>query len=126
MDFNIPKILKRIDMAEYTEELSGKFLCVWVNLPLKLLREHAELTRSDPSPDPSPNATHSERGEEEERTRKIYAWYAQVWSQDGDAETHWTAKEIEALNDADPAFVSWMMRETWVARLEHVQKKKQN
>ena len=121
MDFNIPKILKRVDMAGYTEELSGKFLCVWVNLPLKLLREHAELTKLPAETD----APISEAAQNDVN-KKIYAWYAQVWSQDGDAETHWTAKEIEALNDADPAFVSWMMRETWVARLEHVQKKKQS
>jgi len=59
----------------------------------------------------------------EQLTVPLYAWYAAVWSQHDDEETHWTADDVaelvRACQDADPALWSWLQDETLRLMREH-------
>lgn len=106
MKLDIPKVVVRVDLGEYAPELKGKVFCVWVNPTLDILRKHNELVKSSAGDD-------------------LNAWYAVIWSQ-GDEGTHWTVEEILSLQEQDPAFLAWMIRETWDRRSEHIAKKKKS
>lgn len=109
----IPKVLAAVDLAGYAGELAGQFLHVWVNPPLEVLRRHDELVK--------PVAGVGD----EERNRALLAWYAVLWSQ-GPEPTHWTTDELLELERDDPALLSYLIRETWAARGEHVGRKKKS
>lgn len=126
MDIKIPKVLASVDFGEYAPELKGKKLHVWVNPPLGLLRKHDEAlalikpgnTAPTDNTKPLPNL-----GE----ARTVFReFYAELWSQHADDETHWSADELAALEEADPAFFSWMVAQTWTLRNEHISKKKRS
>lgn len=59
----------------------------------------------------------------EDLSRRLYGWFAEVWSQDEDEGTHWTTDEVvelvEACMDADPALWSWVQDEHWRLVGEH-------
>jgi hypothetical protein len=55
---------------------------------------------------------------------KMLDWYAKVWSQGHDAETHWTVDELQTLEQNDPALLSWMISATWQTRQAHMEQKK--
>jgi hypothetical protein len=48
-----------------------------------------------------------------------YAWYARLWSQSADAETHWTADELEKINDGNPQFYEWLCVSSWALIERH-------
>lgn len=106
MRLEIPKVVVRVDLGEYAPELKGQAFYVWVNPTLEILRKHNELVKEND-------------GDE------LNAWYAVIWSQ-GENGTRWTVEEILALQEQDPAFLAWMIRETWDRRSEHIAKKKRS
>lgn len=55
--------------------------------------------------------------------RALLEWYAEIWSQ-GPQDTQWTVEELRTLEEQDPAFLSWMIAQTWKTRAEHVERKK--
>ena len=54
---------------------------------------------------------------------KLLEWYAEIWSQ-GPEDSRWTVEELRELEGQDPAFLSWMIAQTWQTRTEHLQRKK--
>lgn len=110
MKIEIPKIIEMIDLGEYAPELAGQCLHVWVNPPISLLREHDRILTTADVP-------------AQERMRLFYEFYAAWWSHGPEA-THWTAEEIREAEDADPAFVNWLVSRAWRARREHITEKK--
>jgi hypothetical protein len=132
MDIKIPKVLASVDFGEYAPELKGKKLHVWVNPPLALLRKHDEaLALIKPKnllPLPTDAAAPEFATEEakEEAKGAFREFYAELWSQHADNETYWSADELAALEEADPAFFSWMVAQTWTLRNEHISKKKRS
>jgi hypothetical protein len=48
------------------------------------------------------------KSETESYRRSIYAWYAKLWSQSPDAETHWSMDELEKINDENPRLYEWL------------------
>jgi hypothetical protein len=106
MKIDIPKVVVPVDLGGYAPELQGKFLQVWVNPPLKTLRDHAEILASD--------------------YQKLLAWYADLWSQSAELATHWVTDELTQLEQDDPAFLSWMISQTWQAIIEHRGNKKKS
>ena len=108
MKIKIPKVVAPVDFGEYTEELRGQSLWVWVNPPMEVLQLHAQIVTAK-----------SETGGDDLR-----AWYAAIWSEGIEADTHWTADELRELERKDSALFGWMIGETWNARREHIDRKK--
>lgn len=104
MEIKIPKVLMAIDLGDYADALKGQFVYAWVNPPLETMREHEALRKAE-----NPNG--------------ITAWYARMLSQ-GEPATHWTAAELEALNESDPALLKFIVAAYWQARADHRSKKK--
>jgi hypothetical protein len=59
----------------------------------------------------------------DEIDQQLLDWYAEIWSQ-GPPDTQWTAEELRTLESQDPAFLSWMISQTWKVRAEHIEHKK--
>jgi hypothetical protein len=150
MKINIPKVIVPVPMEEYAPELKGKTLCVWVNPSMQELQTYNDLV-SDlqarelesakqmlempaTSETGSPlwraydQAAHWVSRKKTEKTegvdRGMLAWYAMLWSQSPDDNTHWTVDELRAVEAKDPSFLSWMITRTWQARAEHMERKK--
>ncbi len=115
MDIQIPKVVRTVDLSGYAEELRGQFLHIWVNPPLGILREYSELAEMLKG-----DAAVVDVKAINERLNN---WYCVLWSQ-GPEPTHWTVAELHELEEKDPAFLEWMINETWNARREHVDRKK--
>lgn len=125
MDIKIPKILTNIDLGGYDNALSGKFLTVWLNPTLALLREHDAVMHAKKPEDEK--ITEEEKAALDRKNEvAMNSWYARLWSQGADAASHWTADEIDELNEKDPTLLAWMIRATWEVRSEHARKKKKS
>lgn len=96
LTFQIPKIIRKIDLGEYAEELSGNELLVWVNPPRDKLNELQELL-DDQSGD------------------EMIAWCAEIW----DEEPETVKAFIEDTMDTDPALWSFMVTRTFDLISEH-------
>lgn len=107
MEIKIPKVLTAIDLGDYAEALKGQFVHVWVNPPMEVMREHEALRKAQ-----DPNG--------------ITAWYVRMFSQHAEAATHWTAAELDALNESDPALLTFLVSAYWQARADHRSKKKKS
>lgn len=107
MKLDIPKVVARVDLGEYAPEFNGQVFCIWLNPTLEILRKHNELVKG---------------GDE----AALNEWYAVMWSQAAEPETHWTGREVLDLQEKDPALLAWMIRETWDRRSEHISKKKKS
>lgn len=90
--FNIPKIYRKLDLAEYAEELSGQAISVWVNPPKQKLidlQEHAE--------DPDYNLE----------------WLAEMWSTPKEQFTADAVRQFfNDCMDTDPALWSFVVEGT--------------
>jgi hypothetical protein len=51
--------------------------------------------------------------------RSIYGWYARLWSQASDLETHWTADEIEKIAENNPHLYEWLCNSSWALIEQH-------
>jgi hypothetical protein len=51
--------------------------------------------------------------------RSMYTWYARLWSQARDVETHWTVDECENVNDENPRLYEWLCNSSWVLIERH-------
>jgi hypothetical protein len=150
MKINIPKVIMQVSLAEYAPELQGSYLHVWVNMPMQMLKTYNDLvtdlqarelesakrmlempaqdTARSPLWKAFDQAAHwVSRKKAEDKTEGVQpamlAWYANLWSQ-GPEDTQWTVDELHTLEQADPAFLSWMITRTWQARAEHMEQKK--
>jgi hypothetical protein len=149
MKINIPKVVIPVPMSEYAPELQGNALHVWVNPPMQILQAYRQLlstlqahelesarqmleipaTKEERSPlmRAYDQALHWINRRKEEKTEGVSVdlleWYANIWSQ-GPADTQWTVEELRTLEESDPAFLSWMIAQTWKARGEHMEQKK--
>ncbi len=153
MKIEIPKVVLAAPMGEYAPELQGKNLYVWVNPPRERLQAYDELVtslqerelekaRETLAPDEPKDAKGTEDkglGRVFEQVKrmlsvkrqtsdgidvKLLQWYAEIWSQGIDADTHWSVDELRELEERDPSFLSWMIAKTWETRNEHLARKK--
>ncbi len=134
MKIELQQLVRPVFLRDYAEEYGEQVIYVWANPPRRLrldyfevtqefgsiLEERGKLVETEP-PDVEALATLDRRLEE--LSRRIYGWFASLWSQDADPETHWTADEVvelvEACQDADPRLWSWLQDETWRVMAEH-------
>lgn len=146
MRIQIPKVVVAVSLAEYAPELQGQALHIWVNPSMEKLNEFRELVAQVQerelekasaaliSTPPAGNAiqnliaslkhgmvTRRAVGVDEDLLR----WYAEIWSQ-GPAGTQWSVAEIRTLEAQDPAFLSWMINQTWETRNAHMERKKKS
>lgn len=116
MDINIPKIVRPLELSGYAPELDGVRIYVWVNPPRALLAELVDRVAEDAE-------------DVEARLRRAYEIISTLWSQGADAETHWTAAEVERLIreklDTDPSLFPWLREQTFslIAAHRNAQKK---
>lgn len=133
MKFNIPKVIRRLEMSAYAEEMDGLALHVWVNpsrnikneffsLQVKLVGLKQELdkllTDKKKTDDKKGDALNKKT---EEINKAIHAWYANVWSQASDPDTHVAIEEIESMADEDPALWIFMAQGTQALIEEHTE-----
>ena len=135
MKFEIKPLVRPICLSEYAEEYGEQVIWVWVNQPRAVRVAHAEivsdfegvveerrvLTESGDEVDDQAVAEHGEKLDE--LSRRLYGWFADVWSRHPDEETHWTADDVDemvdACLDADPRLWSWIQSEHWRLITEH-------
>ena len=51
--------------------------------------------------------------------RSMYIWYARLWSQSLDIETHWTVEELEKINKKNPQLYEWLCISSWILIKKH-------
>ena len=132
MKFNIPKIIRRLEMSAYAEEMDGLALHVWVNpsrnikkafwgLQIELigLKHEVDKLLASKKPDLKKIEAINERVEGIHKT--IYEWYANILSQTPDSDTHVATEEIEAMADEDPALWIFMAQGTQALIEEHTE-----
>lgn len=148
MKITIPKVIIQVPLKNYAAELNGHALHVWVNPPMDKLDEYNRLVtelqerqlesaRQVLAPESEKKETPLQRAlEQMTRWLKIkkeqpadslddglLKWYADLWSY-GPEDTRWTAAELRTLEGQDPAFLSWMISQTWAVRNAHIEQKK--
>ena len=133
MKFNVPKIIRRLEMSAYAEEMDGLALHVWVNpsrnikkafwdLQIELIGLRQELNKlmaAKAKPATKKGDALNERVNGVHKT--IYAWYANIWSQASDTDTHVVFEEIEAMTDEDPALWTFMAQGTQALIEDHAE-----
>jgi len=132
MKFNIPKIVRPLEMSVYDESMEGLALQVWVNptrniknsfddLQIKIigLKNDLEELLTAKKADEKKAIALNEKADVVNKA--IYEWYANVLSQASDSETHTSADELKELADEDPAL--WVFIATGVQALigEHAE-----
>lgn len=143
MKIELRRIVRPVCLGDYAQEYGNEVIQVWVNpsratrLELQAIGEASVQARDRLNELANQNTdefTEEERQqltaeleelaeEFEQLTVPLYAWYAAVWSQHDDKETHWTADDVaelvRACQDADPALWSWLQDETLRLMREH-------
>ena len=137
MKFDIPKIIKPLEMSEYDEAMEGLVLQVWVNLPrrvhaeywefqsdlLKLTKELDVLLKPETPDDEKITALNKRL---DKNNRAIFAWFANLWSQSEDLETHVTVDEIDAMAEEDPTLWRFMTNRTLKLIRDHQESVRKN
>lgn len=143
MRIELRRIMRPVCLRDYAEEYGDEVIQVWVNpsrakrLELQALGEASAQARdrlNELARQGTEDLTEEERqqltaeleelaGEFDNLALPLYAWYADVWSQHDDEDTHWTADEVaelvRACQDADPALWTWLQDETLRLMREH-------
>jgi hypothetical protein len=119
--FDFKPITRTVDLANYAPEYAGATFQVWVNAPRFVMADWYEMrsayvqligdAQEQPSDDPEALADRGARFVV--LNARINEWLAVLWSQADDAQTHWTAAEVDqlvtTLNDTDPQAWVWLL-----------------
>jgi hypothetical protein len=131
MKFEIPKIVKTLNVGEYAAELEPVKIVVWVNPPRALLVRHDEMIaklatamskRLELGAGSEVDA--GELAKEIEAVRgEMTAVFSELWSAGVDPETRWSAAEIDKLItgmfETDPQLWPWLRNRTIEMIREH-------
>lgn len=142
MKFDIPRIVRAVPLRDYAPEYGEHVIWMWVNPPRakrqafagiaaqwKLLQKRltdlgAETGAGDSEELTALVETLIEQG------RLLYAWWAEMWSQGDDPDTHWTAEEVqemaEAALDSDMGLWEYMQDASLEAVQAYREQKKSN
>jgi hypothetical protein len=147
--FNLPKIVRPIDLTAYAPELAEQLadasppIMMWVNPPISMRESYEALTeRSSEALDAfkafKPSGDKGKDAEQAggihagltEAADALFAWWAGMWSQGKAPETHWTAEEVRALahesRETDPAFWPWIQNACFELMAEHLKAARKN
>lgn len=130
MKFNIPTIVKSVDLGEYDQAYKGQEIWMWVNPPKRMRREFDQINKDirDAVKSLLEELTDEEKQQIKEEVEKLQAqqaaWWAEMWSQHEDEETHWSVEDVQILleesADKDPQLWNFLT-ETSLERLkEHI------
>lgn len=135
MKIDIPRIVRRLDLGDYAQEMKDAHIFMWVNPPRAKRRELYMISRRidwvaeaakllgpaapppmPPQGDIEPNPFEGLSREDieskaDEIQAQLCAWWAEMWSQ-GEPETHWTQDEVKTLfttaGDTDPVLIAFI------------------
>lgn len=123
MQIQIKKLIRPLDLAGYASEMQGQAVQVWVNPTREVIQKRVAL--DDELAQRLKDSTTAETSAALlEWTKATYEpgmreWFAQVWSQHENRETHWTADELAQLDTIEPALVLWLNARTMQMIREH-------
>lgn len=119
MRFNIPVLTEPINLTEYAGGMRNAdgtpmVVQVWVNPPRRLFAAYDASVERLQAAGADPTAQRAAATE-------LAAWYAEVWSQHPDAQTHCTPEDVLAMMEleTDPRLYPWLARRTWDAIKAH-------
>lgn len=137
MKIELRRITRPVPLRDYAEEYGHEVINVWVNpsrakrLELATLGEASRqaqdrlkelLTQAqtdDLTDDTRQQLTDELAaldGELSTLMASLYGWYAELWSQHPDTESHWTPEEVSELvracQEADPRLWDWLQEES--------------
>ena len=122
MKFEIPPIVKPLDLGDYAEELRGVIIYVWVNCPPSFQSRYYELLREMKE---LPQRIKNVMGEEKTEVvnsagERMAAWVAELWTKGAGADM-WTFESITELanSDTDPALYPWALNRSWALIHDH-------
>ena len=132
MKFNIPKILRPLEMSVYDESMEGLALQVWVNptrnikndfdsLQFKIIGLKNESEKLLVAKKPDDKKAEALSKKVESVNKSIYEWYANVLSQSSDTDSHTSADELTGLADEDPALWIFIATGTQALIGEHTE-----
>ena len=130
MKFNIPKVIRRLEMSVYAEEMEGLALSVWVNptrnikndfanLQIGLVGLKVEIEKLLGTKKASEAKAEALNKKIDTVNQSIYKWYSNILSQDSDPDTHTSAEELKELADEDPALWIYIATGTQALIGEH-------
>jgi len=114
MNFEIPKIIKPLRLAEYDPAFEAAEIQVWVNPPRSLLADYNEMAKRtleliQQMSDPAAVQEISTIG------GKMMAWMSNIWSQAA-PETHMPIEDVRRLveqtQETDPRLWQWLTGQT--------------
>jgi len=137
MKFNIPKIIRPLEMSAYDESMEGLALSVWVNpsrnikngfddLQIKIIGLKNDLEKLLKTKKPAEEKAGGLSKKVEATNKAIYEWYANILSQSSDADSHTSADELSELADADPALWIFIATGTQALIGEHAEGVRKN
>jgi len=134
MKFDIPKIIKPLEMGDYDEAMKECALRVWVNPPSGVhssyWRAQADLQKLSNELTSLKDSDTKQVEDLNERIARVnqdvFAWFSNIWSQDKDPNTHVSVEELEAMTDEDPALWGFMTNGTTRLIREHRDTQRKN
>jgi hypothetical protein len=148
MEITLPKTLKEIRLQEYAPQeksLEGQSILVWVDPPQRTVVEfdgiNARMAQALNGLAKRTTTTKvvttrffrwikllvSGKMTTDRRfvrasqnvLQEKHRWYARLWSQGADPDTHWSANELNEMEKENPAFFEWLCIRTWKLIEEH-------
>jgi len=134
MRFEIPRMLRPLQLSDYAVEFGDAVIQVWVNPPGEKRRTYGEIVGlmdgiKSKIPADTPSSEQVEQLVEELRGLQIrlIAWFSEIWSQ-GPQETRWSEEDIRFLldysMDTDPKLWAWLVENTMRLIGEHRSRQK--
>ena len=132
MKFNIPKIIRPLEMSAYAEEMEGLALQVWVNpsrniksaffnLQVELVGLSNEINKLMDAKKPDQKKIAGLSKKVDSVNAEIHEWYANIWSQASDKDTHVSADSLASMADDDPALWVFMAQGTQALIKDHIE-----
>jgi hypothetical protein len=119
LKFPLPRIVRPLRLGDFLAELGDVQVLVWVNPPADLRQQRwALLEEYNKTVNAYQELAEKKRDEKKytawkaEWAKRWKAWFAEIWSQGVDLESHWTLAEVEDLEAQAPALVEWLIRQT--------------
>lgn len=129
--FKVPRIYKPIDLGEYSGELDGIRLYVWVNPPRKLRAEYVRAIQATMGLADAPTLLDRIRRKFHllKRTDRIVVeWFGKVWSEDGTLPIG-PSRAVDfslELAETDPVLFAFLVDRTVRLLQEHAEDAKKN
>ena len=125
MPIQIPPIYQKLDLREYNEAMPAQFAQIWLNPPLGIVRERADIARETIRILQEMEGEAQMQALEDLRPRR-HAWLVSVLNHGAEDAKRWTPDlfEIDQAYEASPDFVRWLTEHVSSALDEHLSREK--